>query len=41
MIVVVMFENMICMIIVLLLLNLYVKMGIYEYDMILCEIDEE
>ena len=41
MIVVVMFENMICMIIVLLLLNLYVKMDIYEYDMILCEIDEE
>jgi hypothetical protein len=36
-----MFENMICMIIVLLLLNLYVKMDIYEYDMILCEIDEE
>jgi hypothetical protein len=29
------------MIIVLLLLNLYVKMGIYEHDEFLCEIDEE
>ena len=41
MIVVVMFENMISMIIVLLLLNLYVKMGLYEHDVFLWEIDDE
>jgi hypothetical protein len=41
MIVVVMFENMICMIIVLLLLNLHDKIGLYAYNMFLSEIDDE
>jgi hypothetical protein len=35
-----MFENMISMIIVLLLLNLYVKMSRNEHSMFLDEIDE-
>jgi hypothetical protein len=40
MIAVVMFENMICMIIVL-LLNLHDKMGLYAYNMFLSEFDDE